>query len=93
MYQIGLIVRIGQIQNYGRNEVKEKIKNILENNFKKSKILVSGDESKFVVEITSNEFLNKSTIERHKMIYALLNDFISSGEIHALTIKSKTFDE
>ena len=35
----------------------------------------------------------KSTIQRHKMVYALLNDYIKTGEIHALTIKAMSPDE
>ena len=32
-------------------------------------------------------------IDRHKIIYAALDSYIKSGEIHALTIKSLTIDE
>ena len=38
-------------------------------------------------------FLGKNTIDRHKIIYALLDEYIKSGEIHALTIKAYTLDE
>ena len=54
---------------------------------------VEGSESKYTVSITSNVFEGKSTIQRHKMIYALLDRYIKTGEIHALTIKAMTLDE
>ena len=38
-------------------------------------------------------FKDKTIIDRHKIIYAALDSYIKSGEIHALTIKSLTIDE
>ena len=69
------------------------IKDILHASFKDADIEVSGSESKYDVKIVSDDFQNKNIIERHKMIYALLNKYIISGEIHALTIKSHTKKE
>ena len=48
---------------------------------------------KYDVTIITDDFAGKNTIERHKMVYALLNKFIETGEIHALTIRSLTKDE
>ena len=31
----------------------------------------------------------KTIIEQHKVIYAILNKYIETGEIHALTLKTK----
>lgn len=69
------------------------IKDILSKSFEKAVVDIQGGEAKYTVSITSDEFANKSIIERHKMIYVLLDSYIKSGEIHALTIKSYTFDE
>tara|TARA_B100000427_G_C15495410_1_gene589600 strand:- start:1205 stop:1438 length:234 start_codon:yes stop_codon:yes gene_type:complete len=69
------------------------IKDILHSSFKDADIEVSGSESKYDVKIVSDDFQNKNIIERHKMVYALLNKYIISGEIHALTIKSHTKKE
>jgi len=40
-----------------------------------------------------NIFDGKSLIQRHKIIYALLDNYIKTGEIHALTIKAMTISE
>ena len=69
------------------------IKDILQASFKDADIEVSGSESKYDVKIVSDDFQNKNIIERHKMVYALLNKYIISCEIHALTIKSHTKKE
>lgn len=73
--------------------MEEIIKKVLNENIDESIINVSGSEAKYTVEIASNLFLGKSTIDRHKIIYALLDEYIKSGEIHALTIKALTLDE
>ena len=69
------------------------IKNILSTSFNDAQIEVSGSDSKYDVKIISDDFQGKNTIDRHKIIYALLNQYIASGEIHALSIKSFTKNE
>jgi acid stress-induced BolA-like protein IbaG/YrbA len=73
--------------------MKDVITKILSEGIKYNKLLVEGSESKYEVQIVSDIFENKSTIQRHKMIYALLDSYIKTGEIHALTIKAMTISE
>ena len=56
-------------------------------------LVVEGSEAKYEVKIVSNIFDGKSLIQRHKIIYALLDNYIKTGEIHALTIKAMTVSE
>ncbi|MEM7207673.1 MAG: BolA/IbaG family iron-sulfur metabolism protein [Pseudomonadota bacterium] len=51
---------------------------------------VTGDGSKFEAVVISDAFEGESTIKRHKMVYAVLNEHITSGAIHALTIRAHT---
>ena len=53
-------------------------------------ISVTGSEGKFEATIISDEFDGLMTIKRHKLVYACVNDQITSGELHALTIHAKT---
>ena len=46
----------------------------------------------FKVKIVSDDFKNKSLIERHRMIYNILNKMIKK-EIHAISISARTVDE
>ena len=73
--------------------MKDKITSALTKGIKFDDLSVEGSESKYTVSIISDEFIGKSTIQRHKMIYALLDNYIKTGEIHALTIKAMTLDE
>ena len=73
--------------------MEETIKKILTDNMANSEVLVEGSDAKFTVKIVSDIFLNKSVIDRHKVVYSLLNKYIKTGEIHALTIKASTTDE
>lgn len=77
----------------GEVNMKDKITNAINEGIKFDNLSVDGSESKYTVSIISNEFDGKTTIQRHKMIYALLDEYIKTGEIHALTIKAKTLDE
>ncbi len=46
----------------------------------------------FSVKIISEQFIGKSKIERHRMVYKALSDAMQK-EIHALSIQSLTPDE
>ena len=52
----------------------------------------AGGAGHFTVRIVSQDFDGKSLIERHRMVYAALNDLMQS-EIHALSIDAKTPEE
>lgn len=51
-----------------------------------------GGETHFNVVIVSDEFSGKSSVARHKMIYALLELELKT-QIHALTLKTLTEEE
>lgn len=46
----------------------------------------------FSIEITTNAFENKSSIERHRLIYQALGNLLQT-DIHALRIKAKASSE
>ncbi len=73
--------------------MEDLIKEMLTKEIKDSSVTVEGGEAKYTVRVVSEIFKDKSVIERHKIIYAVLDNYIKSGEIHALTIKSLTNDE
>ena len=76
-----------------KQNMKDAITDAISKGIKFDNLSVEGSESKYTVSIISNVFEGKSTIQRHKMIYALLDGYIKTGEIHALTIKALTLDE
>jgi acid stress-induced BolA-like protein IbaG/YrbA len=58
-----------------------------------AEVSVTGDEGKFTAQVVSKQFAGLTTIKRHKLVYACVNDDIVSGELHALTIVAKTPQE
>ena len=73
------------------NSIKEKI----QNSISKAKVEVqdtTGTGDHFSVIVISNEFENMNLIDRHKLIYKSLNEYITK-EIHALQIKTYTEKE
>ena len=73
--------------------MKDVITKIISDGIKYENLIVEGSESKYEVQIVSDVFNGKSLIQRHKIIYALLDNYIKTGEIHALTIKALTVSE
>jgi len=55
-----------------------------------AKATVTADGSKFEAVVVSDAFQDVSPVNRHKMVYSVLEEHIKSGAIHALTIKAHT---
>ena len=68
----------------------DKIRQLIEQGMQTESVEVSGGEGKYIAEVISQEFADLSLIKRHKRVYACVNDEITSGELHALTIVAKT---
>jgi len=68
----------------------DKIRQLIEQGMQTESVEVSGGEGKYVAEVISQEFADLSLFKRHKRVYACVNDEITSGELHALTIVAKT---
>ncbi|KAI0344653.1 bola-like protein [Trametopsis cervina] len=49
-------------------------------------------ETHFSVNLVSDEFKGKTTIQRHRMIHTALSDEFAQG-LHALSLKTKTPEE
>ena len=66
----------------------DEIVKLLNTAFPDSSISVEGDGYKYEATIVSESFEGLNTMKRHQSVYASLNDVITSGELHALTIKA-----
>ena len=45
------------------------------------------------IKIVSKDFINMSTIDRHKVIMKLFTDLLQSGELHAISLDLKAPSE
>ena len=75
--------------------IEKKIKDILKNKIKDSKIFIqdmNGNKDHFSIIVISPEFENLSIINQHKIIYHALGEMITK-EIHALQIKTFTWEK
>jgi len=71
----------------------QEIKELIEAALNTSEVEVNGDGSMFDVRVVSNDFEGKTPVKKQQMVYATVNDQITKGEIHALTIKAFTEKE
>ncbi len=69
------------------------VKKIIEAGIEGCEATVTADGSKYTAIVVSDVFEGKTMVAEQKMVYALLNEQIQSGAIHALTIKAYTRDE
>jgi len=72
---------------------KYTIKEIIESSLKGSLVEVDGGEGKYNANVTYEGFDGLSTINRHKLVYGVLDSYIKSGELHAISLKTYTNKE
>lgn len=53
----------------------------------------TGTQDHLIVRVTSNGFLDKNLLDRHRMVYQALAAPMKDGRIHAVEITAKTQDE
>ncbi|MFB2539452.1 MULTISPECIES: BolA family iron metabolism protein IbaG [unclassified Acinetobacter] len=71
----------------------EQLHEILIQAFPQADIQVKGEGGKFDLRIVDSCFDGKRTVARQQAVYAPLNQYITSGEVHAVTIRAMTPDE
>ena len=71
----------------------EKIEALLTSQSDISLAKVTGDGYHYEITVVSQSFQDLSRVKRQQKIYALLNDWISEGSLHAVTLNTLTPDE
>ena len=69
---------------------ESEIKSLIESGLPGVEAKVKGDGSHYEAIVIGDCFEGKSMVEQQKMVYAILNEHITSGAIHALSIKAYT---
>ena len=54
---------------------------------------VSGDGYHYEITIVSDIFESKRNVARQQWVYAIINNWIASGSLHAVTMKTYTSKE
>ena len=73
------------------HNMKDIINEIITANIDDAKCNFEGDSCNLKVVITSRTFSDMSLIDQHKTVMRLLEDKFQSGELHALSLETKTF--
>lgn len=56
-------------------------------------VSVTGDGYHYHLIIVTDAFVGKSKVARQQWVYALLKEYITAGQLHALSMKTWTKDE
>lgn len=56
-------------------------------------VRVTGDGYHYQLVVVSDVFLGKTSVARQQWIYSKLKDFITTGSLHALSMKTWTKEE
>lgn len=64
------------------------IKEWIEQQLPGAEVQVTGDGHHFEASIIAEQFIGKSLIQQHRMVYDILQGSIVSGELHAISLKT-----
>jgi acid stress-induced BolA-like protein IbaG/YrbA len=70
----------------------KELQTIIENNIRNTQAIVVSDDNVHFSAIVISELFESisSKVKQQQMIYALLKDYINSGELHAFSLKTFT---
>ncbi len=71
----------------------KQIEELLRAQFLDAQLEVAGGEGKYQVAIVSDSFDGLNQVKRQQSVYKILNEHISSGAIHAVSMRLKTTTE
>ena len=71
----------------------EDVQKMIEAGLPDCEVKVTGDGSHFEAVVIGEVFDGLSLVKKQQKVYATLGDKITSGEVHALTIKTFTAEE
>jgi len=71
----------------------EDVQNMIKAGLPDCEVKVDGDGSHFDAVVIGEIFEGLSMVKKQQAVYATLGDKITSGEVHALSIKTYTPDE
>lgn len=63
------------------------VKQLIESKLPGTEVVVEGEGCNFQLLVISDELASLSPVKRQQQIYALLNEQIADGSIHAVTMK------
>lgn len=67
----------------------EKVKSLIESGLPGARVEVTGDGEHFEALVISKEFEGKGLLACQRLVMATVREQIDSGELHALSIKTK----
>lgn len=71
----------------------EDVQKMIKTGLPDCEVKVTGDGSHFEAVVIGEVFDGLSLVKKQQKVYATLGDKITSGEVHALTIKTFTAEE
>ena len=71
----------------------DEIKKLIETGIESAQVMVTGEGGMFDTTVISDKFDGLTQVKKQQMVYATVNSQITSGDIHALSIKAYTPEE
>ncbi len=71
-------------------DINNWIQQVLTDALAAEQVLVGGDGRHFEITVVSTQFEGQRPVKKQQLVYAILNDRIADGSIHAVMMKTLT---
>ena len=71
----------------------DEIKQLIEAGIPDSEAFVTGESGKYEATVVSPAFEGLTTVKKHQKVYSTVDEYIATGALHALSIKTYTPEE
>jgi len=71
----------------------DEVKRLIEDGLPDCQVTVTGDGSHFDAVVIGEVFTGLTPVRKQQLVYATVNEHITSGRLHALSIKTYTPEE
>ena len=75
------------------DDLQTRVSDAVRGSFADADINVEVEGNRSMIVVTSDAFEGLNRVKRQQAVYAAINDFIQSGELHAVSIVARTTAE
>lgn len=71
----------------------KQVEDLIKAGLPECEVIVTGENGHFDAKIIGNVFEGLTPVKKQQIVYKTVNEYITSGELHAFTMKTYTVDE
>ena len=68
----------------------DEVQDLIQSGLEGATVQVEGDGAHFQAVVIWEQFAGKTSVQRQRMVYSVINEWIQDGRLHAISLKTHT---